>query len=44
MILFVVWLDVEKFIGREKKGTESWILSKNQKGRLGISSNELAVK
>lgn len=44
MVVFVIRLDAEKSIGREKKGTELWILSKNQKGGLGISSNELAVK
>lgn len=44
MVLFVIWIYEEKFIRREKKGTESWILSKNQKGGLGISSSELAVK
>ena len=44
MVVFVIWLDAEKSIGRERKETGSWILSKNQKGGLGISSNELAVK
>lgn len=39
MVVFVIRLDSEKSIGREKKGTELWILSKNQKGGLGISSD-----
>jgi len=44
MVVFMIWLGAEKSVGRQKKGTELWILSKNQKRGLEIPSNQLAVK
>lgn len=42
--MFVIWSDEEKPIQREKKGQESQIHRRNQKGGLIIPSNETPGK